>query len=256
VDNIQDTFGLVIVEAMASGLPVVATDWNGYRDLVADGVSGLLVPTWMVRDAGADATSKLIVGELNYDHFLAEYTQTVGVDLDATTAAFTRLIGDDSLRCEMGAAGRKRVMERFTWAKVIAAYEDLWRSQEAERQAHAKLASAVRPYRGPASFPSPDHSFAIYPTRTLSSDTRLCSVPEATGHLHPLVTMALTSHAAESRVTDTTILQNVLAAGANERTVAELDDVLAKAGVGHTVGRTTLAWLLKYGLLKPVTGSR
>ena len=41
-------FGLVIVEAMASGLPVVATDWNGYRDLVAHGDSGFLVPTAMV----------------------------------------------------------------------------------------------------------------------------------------------------------------------------------------------------------------
>ena len=47
VDNIQETFGLVIVEAMASGLPVVATDWNGYRDLVVDGETGFLVPTTM-----------------------------------------------------------------------------------------------------------------------------------------------------------------------------------------------------------------
>ncbi len=252
VDNIQETFGLVIVEAMASGLPVVATDWNGYRDLVADGVSGLLVPTWMVRDAGADATSKLIVGELNYDHFLAEYTQTVGVDLDASAAAFTRLIGDESLRREMGSAGRQRVIERFTWAKVIAAYEDLWRSQEDERQAQAKLGAAVRPYRGPACFPSPDHSFAVYPTQCLDDKTRLCSIPQALGQLHALLTTALTTHAAESRVTDSAVLQRVLAAAGDGRTVAELDIVLAAAGAEHVVGRTTLAWLLKYGLLRCV----
>ena len=50
-DNIQETFGLAVLEAMASGLPVVASDWDGYRDLVADGETGFLVPTAMVEGA-------------------------------------------------------------------------------------------------------------------------------------------------------------------------------------------------------------
>src|SRR6185437_4529883 len=39
-DGIQETFGLTPVEAMAAGLPVVVSDWNGYRDTVRDGVEG------------------------------------------------------------------------------------------------------------------------------------------------------------------------------------------------------------------------
>ena len=43
-DNIQETFGLTPVEAMAAGLPVVASDWNGYRDTLVHGETALLVP--------------------------------------------------------------------------------------------------------------------------------------------------------------------------------------------------------------------
>ncbi len=107
VDNIQETFGLVIVEAMASGLPVVATDWNGYRDLVEDGQTGFLVPTTMVRGATPSATSRLMFGSLNYDLFLAEVSQTVTVDLPAATEAITRLILDENLRRSFGSPGQR-----------------------------------------------------------------------------------------------------------------------------------------------------
>src|SRR5262249_43937309 len=62
-DNLQETFGLVIVQAMSCGLPVVASDWDGYRDLVVDGETGYLVPTYMVSDASSDSTARLLMGE-------------------------------------------------------------------------------------------------------------------------------------------------------------------------------------------------
>ena len=45
VDNPQETFGLAPVEAMAAGVPVVVSDWDGYRYTVSEGVEGFRIPT-------------------------------------------------------------------------------------------------------------------------------------------------------------------------------------------------------------------
>ena len=45
VDNAQETFGLAVAEAMAAGLPMVVSNWSGYRDLVREGVDGYLIPS-------------------------------------------------------------------------------------------------------------------------------------------------------------------------------------------------------------------
>jgi glycogen synthase len=46
-DNIQETFGLTPLEAMAAGLPVIVGDWDGYKDTVRDGVDGFRIPSLM-----------------------------------------------------------------------------------------------------------------------------------------------------------------------------------------------------------------
>jgi glycosyltransferase involved in cell wall biosynthesis len=79
-----ESFGLVAIEAMLFGLPVVATNWRGLPDIVMDGETGFLVPP-------KDAKS------------IAERLEN--------------LILDPDLRVAMGAAGRKRYEEKFTVEK-------------------------------------------------------------------------------------------------------------------------------------------
>ncbi len=81
-----------VIEAMLTGLPVIATDIRGPREQVVQGVTGLLVPPGSV---------------------------------PPLAAALTRLASDSALRAAMGEAGRARAMERFDEAKIVARTIDL-----------------------------------------------------------------------------------------------------------------------------------
>ncbi|MBI4319396.1 MAG: glycosyltransferase family 4 protein [Chloroflexi bacterium] len=79
-----ESFGIVLLEAMAMGKPIVASDIQGYRGLVQPGEEGLLVPP---------------------------------KDEEALAAALTRLLTDGELRRKMGDKGRRKAAD-YSWAKV------------------------------------------------------------------------------------------------------------------------------------------
>jgi phosphatidyl-myo-inositol alpha-mannosyltransferase len=87
-----ESFGVVLVEAMAAGLPVVASDIPGYQEVVDDGVEGFLVP------AGDPAR-------------LAE--------------AALRVLEDPELATRLGEAGRRRAAQ-FDWEVVAAHLESIY----------------------------------------------------------------------------------------------------------------------------------
>lgn len=89
----HEPFGIPIIEAMAAGLPVVATRAGAFPEIVEDGVTGLLV------ERG---------------------------DVAGLATALDRLLGDPALRRKMGEAGRRRVQERFLWDHAVARLEDLY----------------------------------------------------------------------------------------------------------------------------------
>lgn len=63
-DNIQETFGLSPIEAMAASLPVVVSDWDGYKDTVRHGIDGFRVPTIMASaGAGTDLALRYARGK-------------------------------------------------------------------------------------------------------------------------------------------------------------------------------------------------
>ena len=252
-DNIQETLSQVILEGMACGLPVVITDWDGCRDQAIDGQHGYLVPARMVHNATQNLAPRHLINELPYGQFLADCNQTVSVDLQATTAAFTRLINDPALRRQMGAAARQRILENFTWERTIHAYQALWTEQNAVRKSwlaqYAHAAAAPRPYFTPAVFPEVEQAYASYPMTILDAPNIVQT--DRRDLLDALLATPITNYRAEARVADRALLLSILAAAAAGCSIANLDALLAAAKVPPIPARATIAWMLKYSLLKP-----
>jgi glycosyltransferase involved in cell wall biosynthesis len=165
-DNPQETFGLTLLEAMAASLPVVASDYDGYRDIVVPGRTGFLAPTLGLPDSGV----RDVLAPLCYDnHIHLRLAQGLAVDVAAVADALGRLVRDPGLRREMGAAGRARVEELFTWDAVVAAHLGLW-----ERLAAAPVpdAAGLRALAHPGALAYGD-VFAGYPVAALSDAVRL-----------------------------------------------------------------------------------
>ena len=171
-DNIQETFGITPIEAMAAGLPVVVADWDGYKDTVRDGIDGFRTPTWMPHAGlGTDLALRHALEVDTYDMYCGHACSLVSVDVQATAQAFIRLFQSPDLRRQMGAAGRQRATALYDWAAIIPQYEALWAQQTALRQAQAPNLKTP-PHAWPARL-DPFHGFANYPTHTLAPQTVL-----------------------------------------------------------------------------------
>ncbi len=140
-----ESFGMVLTEAFAAGTPVVASDIAGYRDVVRDGVDGLLTPRGEARE-------------------LAE--------------ALRVLAFDPARRERMAAAARERA-ERFAWPRVAAEVLDVYEQALAVGRADGPAPSRSRRFavrlglvpadllpRVPAQrLPSPEPALAVAPVR-------------------------------------------------------------------------------------------
>lgn len=122
-DNPQETFGLTLLEAALAGLPVIASDYNGYRDLVEHEQTGLLIPTWGPKDSSDIDVMAGLIPDYEGQFLLAQ--QTV-VHVPALAEALHSLCTRPELRQAMGEQGRRRALALFSWPKIIKRYVNLW----------------------------------------------------------------------------------------------------------------------------------
>ena len=167
-DNIQETFGITPIEAMAAGIPVVVADWDGYRETVRDGVDGFRIASLMPGPGlGGDLALRHALEIDNYDMYCGLSCSLVMIDIEQTARAFRQLFASPELRRRLGASGRERARQVFDWAAIIPQYEALWTQLDSLRRQDANQAT---PHPWPARM-DPFHVFGAYPTLTLTPAT-------------------------------------------------------------------------------------
>ncbi|MFD9906934.1 glycosyltransferase [Streptomyces sp. NPDC059063] len=146
VPSLYEGFSLPAAEAMATGTPLVATTGGAIPEVAgADGETCLAVPPG---DAGALA------------------------------AGLVRLLGDPALRARLGAAGRERVLSRFTWAEAAKGTVAEYRRAIARSAGPASRRSAPTPSprttqasTSRSAAPSTDRSAAPSPSRSAAHES-------------------------------------------------------------------------------------
>jgi hypothetical protein len=176
-DNIQETFGLTPIEAMAAGLPCVVSDWNGYKDTVRHEVDGFRVPTVAPRPGfGVDLAYWFSNQWITYDHYVGVTAQFTAADQGEAERAIAALVEDPELRRRMGASAQIRAREVFDWSNIIPQYQALWAEQDRRRRAAAPDdAGRTNPYR-----PDPYVLFANYPSRHITPHDEINLAPGMT----------------------------------------------------------------------------
>lgn len=160
-DNIQETFGLTPIEAMAAGLPAIVSDWDGYRDTVVDGETGFRVATAVPpAGTGEELAMAYAAQQISYDRFIGGASMATAVDVAACTEAIIRLAEDAELRRRMSAAARRRAREHYDWSVVIGQYQELWGELAAIRRSAAAETTPRRP--GTPANPLCDDPFRVF----------------------------------------------------------------------------------------------
>ena len=249
-DNIQETFGITPVEAMAAGLPVIASDWNGYKDTVVHNEVGFRIPTFTPQPGlGLDLANRYAWGQDTYDYYCGHVASFTALDPQSLAQALFALAENDSRRTAMATAARLRAQSTYDWSVVIPQYLDLFKAL-AERRGHASTIDSTQAARRASMRHSASDPFSLfggYPTSAWGLDTVIEAGPEPLSALAPLRELAMVSFARgvlPSAEEATELLERV------SRGAIRIEALLQDYPQPHQAKHMrTLLWLAKLGLI-------
>lgn len=249
-DNVQESFGLTPLEAMAASLPCIVSDWNGYRETVVDGETGILVPTMCAPPGSAiDLADRHALNEIDHFVLIGMTAQATAVDIDKCAVAISDLALRPALRNQMGAAGRRRAEAEYDWRQIIGQYQELWIELAARRETDAAVGArdhakeTVHP-----DYPDPFSMFAEHPSAHLSDDDAIRVADLAAEDLVNWLPKTASYHLAKPMLFNPDDLIDLLRRiESNPQTVHSLCDHYGREHQNEI--RRTIMWFYKFGIV-------
>lgn len=243
-DNVQETFGLTPVEAMAAGMPVLVSDWNGYKDTVRDGVDGFRVPVYAPPvGAGRDLMQRYAVGLDTYDFFIGRASLATVVDPEILLDRLVRLIESPDLRAQMGLAGQARARAEYDWPMILRQYRELAVELGKIRQAAGGVAPEPWPNRS-----DPFRVFAGHATALVSGSWAVEADATQASAVAEALTLGVMSYSLDQNLTAKDEIPDMhRLAATGDQTVGS---VIAAMGGGSPQRVRAIMWLAKMGLIR------
>jgi glycosyltransferase involved in cell wall biosynthesis len=254
VDNFQETFGLTPIEAMATGVPSVVSDWNGYRDTIRDTTDGFRVPTLsMPPGSGSVIANRFDWGIDNYASYMFHAAQQIAIDIDNAIQAYRTLISNSDLRKKMGQAARERARANYDWKVILTKYTALWEELAERRRADVDFHSRQYSPRRRPDRADPFTMFATYATEVLALEMEFQrrterSLEEATALLK--LNHSATDPKDRAVLPSYPLVEKILMELTNDTWVDLAHLRTGCSGYGRDAIDRAVVWLCKFGVLR------
>jgi len=241
-DNIQETFGITPLEAMASGLPVIVSDWDGYKDTVRHGVDGFRISTILPpKNSGLDLSLQYTLGQDSYDMHIGRTSLSTFINHDELYDAFYQLASNKSMRIQMGVSGQQRVLNTYDWPIILKSYLELTLELSEVRKFSDNL-SLYSPARI-----DPFSRFSHFSTATLNLESIISPRYNNLLNFNSINNLSMANFGLDS---------DILPAKALEQTINLINThhsknilfILSKSKFNSSITLRSIMWLLKFDL--------
>lgn len=252
-DNIQEAFGLTPLEAKAAGLPLIVSDWDGYRDTVRHGTDGYRIATAMPEAGmGNDLAFRHATDAIDYDQYVSQVAAVTSVDIDAVVSALLTLARNPRQRLAMGTAASNDARSHYDWNVILESYEELWSELE-ERRLRDGMGQPNQSQPWPARL-DPFTGFQGYASTALKENSQLelgaGDPDEALQKLKQLQDLACMQFSATMQPTPQELAPILNALAQGHRGAGELAAAVYGEAPERWALQRNLAWLIKMGLLR------